>query len=113
MDNIDCYRNLIKEYITEYAAIVRRQPTEGIETLTLFDETNDQYSIIDVGWNQGKRKRVIFLLVRIKNGKVWIEDDWTQDGLGNILVEAGVPKEDIVLAFLSPREREMSEFAIA
>lgn len=113
MDKLNCYRTLIKEYMTDYANLWNRQPTHGIETLAIIDEQRDQYMLIDVGWSDSKRTKTIYLLARIKDGKVWIEDDWTQDGLGNILVEAGVPKEDIVLAFLSPREREMSEFAVA
>lgn len=113
MDRLNRYRNLIKQYINDYAVPAQNESSDGVETLAFFDETRDQYMLVNVGWHNGRREENISLFARIKNGKVWIEDDWTQDGLGNILVEAGVPKEDIVLAFLSPREREMSEFAVA
>lgn len=113
MDRVNRYRNLIKQYINDYAIPARNKPYDGIETLAVIDEANDQYMLVNVGWRNGKREENISLFARIKDGKVWIEDDWTQDGLGNILVEAGVPKEEIVLAFLSPREREMSEYAVA
>jgi hypothetical protein len=37
----------------------------------------------------------------------------TEDGIANRLLEAGVPKEDIVLAFQPPEFRRHSEFAVA
>ncbi len=51
--------------------------------------------------------------VRIRDGKFWIEEDWTEDGIANDLVRAGVPKEDIVLAFHEPKMRQYTDFALA
>ena len=41
--------------------------------------------------------------VRIRDEKFWIEEDCTEEGLATELVRAGVPKEDIVLAFHEPK----------
>ncbi|MBV7334508.1 XisI protein [Chloroflexi bacterium TSY] len=46
-------------------------------------------------------------------GKIWIEIDWTEEGIATELVAAGVPKEDIVLAFHHPSMRQYTEFAVA
>ena len=46
-------------------------------------------------------------------GKIWIEEDMTEDGLATELVEAGVPKEDIVLAFNPPDRRHLTDYAAA
>jgi hypothetical protein len=54
-----------------------------------------------------------FLFARIHNGKIWIEEDNTEEGLASLLVEAGVPKEDIVLAFHPPELRDLTEYAVA
>lgn len=51
--------------------------------------------------------------IRIQGGKFWIEEDWTEDGIATELVSAGVPKEDIVLAFHEPKTRQYTEFAVA
>lgn len=51
--------------------------------------------------------------VRLRNGKIWIEEDGTEDGFASHLLEAGVPKSDIVLAFHAPWERQYTEFAVA
>jgi hypothetical protein len=49
--------------------------------------------------------------VRLCHGKFWIEDDMTEEGIATDLLQAGVPKEDIVLAFQPPEARQFTEFA--
>lgn len=46
--------------------------------------------------------------MEIKDGKIWIERDGTEIGVANELVEAGVPKQDIVLAFKAPYKRKFT-----
>ncbi|WP_442923105.1 element excision factor XisI family protein [Microcoleus sp. A006_D1] len=43
---------------------------------------------------------------------MWIERDRAKIGVANELVEAGVPKTDIVLAFYAPYRRPYTEFAV-
>ncbi len=50
--------------------------------------------------------------MEIKDGKIWIERDGTEIGVANELVEAGVPKQDIVLAFRAPYKRKFTEFPV-
>jgi XisI protein len=113
MDCIKHYRDLIKQYITEYAELMWIQPVEGLETIRILDEASDQYILLTVGWENGKRSRYTTLHVRLKEGKIWIEEDWTEDGIANELIRAGVPKEDIVLAFNPPNLRHLTDFAVA
>jgi hypothetical protein len=47
-----------------------------------------------------------------KDGKIWIQHDGTEIGIANQLVELGIPKSDIVLAFHSPFKRQFTEFAV-
>jgi hypothetical protein len=51
--------------------------------------------------------------VRIRDHKFWIEEDRTEDDIANDLVQAGVPHEDIVLAFHKPKMRQHTGFAPA
>lgn len=44
--------------------------------------------------------------------KVWIQYDGTEDGVAMELVEAGIPKENIVLGFRPPEIRPYTGFAI-
>ena len=48
-----------------------------------------------------------------KNQKIYIEDDWTEEGIANELLREDIPKSDIVLAFHDPETRKLTEFAVA
>jgi hypothetical protein len=43
--------------------------------------------------------------VRLKDDKIWIEQDWTREGIGQQLVEAGVPAKFIELGYQPPEMR--------
>jgi hypothetical protein len=68
---------------------------------------------MSLGWRGEKRVRQAILYMRLRNGKIWIEEDWTEDGVVLDLQEAGIPKEDIVLAFNPPEVRHLTEYAVA
>lgn len=105
MDKLTTYRDLIQRLLTEYAALVNRQPTPGVETLCVCDVERDHYLLLTVGWEQARRVRHITLYLRLRDEQCWIEEDWTEDGIATDLLRAGVPKEDIVLAFHAPYQR--------
>lgn len=67
----------------------------------------------NVDWQDGERIKAISVYMRIKNGKIYIEEDWTGEGMANELLRKGVPMEDIVLAFHVPEVRKFTEFSIA
>jgi hypothetical protein len=113
MDKLTEYRRLIRRELSEYERLYNLQPTPGVETFVVFDEERDHYILMSLGWDQGRRVRRAILYVRLRDGKVWIEEDWTEHGLATDLLQAGVPKEDIVLAFHPPERRAWTEFAVA
>jgi hypothetical protein len=51
--------------------------------------------------------------LEIRDGKIWILIDNTEEGIANELVDHGVPRNHIVLGFYSPQLRELGEFAVA
>ena len=65
-----------------------------------------------MGWEGKKKIRNIQVHIRIKNNKIYIEEDWTEEGIANELLREDVPKEDIVLAFHDPETRKHTEFAV-
>jgi hypothetical protein len=64
-----------------------------------------------LGRENGKRAFYMHLYVRLRNGKIHIEKDATEDGIAAELVREGVPREDIVLAFHPPALRQFTDFA--
>ncbi|NJL56809.1 XisI protein [bacterium] len=84
-----------------------------IETFLILDEAKSHYIWMNLGWQNGERVTGMTVYVRIRDGKFWIEEDWTEDGIATDLVRAGVPREDIVLAFHEPKMRQYTDFAVA
>ncbi|MBW3599232.1 MAG: XisI protein [Planctomycetes bacterium] len=116
MDSVRDYPTLLKGIISEIAEVIQQQrdpASSSVETQCAFDDARGQYLLTNVGWRSKQRVRGITLHVRLKNGKFWIEEDMTEDGVANRLLESGVPKEDIVLAFQPPDVRPHTEFAVA
>jgi hypothetical protein len=91
---------------------MRSQPLPGEEITCLLGEGTDNYLILRTGWLPGKRLYSVTLHLRLVNGKVYVEQDWTDDFLTD-LIAAGIPRADIVLAFTPPATRAQSEFAVA
>jgi hypothetical protein len=60
-----------------------------------------------------ERIKEISVYMRIKNEKIYIEEDWTEEGMANELLTEGVPMENIVLAFQAPETRKLTGFAVA
>src|SRR5437879_5819708 len=112
MDKLTRYREIIKQAITERAHLMRGQPLPGEEVVCLIDEETDNYLLLRLGWVRGKRLYSITLHLRLADRKVRVEQDWTEDAVAE-LVAAGVPREDIVLAFNPPELQQVTEFAIA
>jgi len=113
MDKLTDYPKLIKRILTEYVELRNRRPNPGIETFLIIDEEKANYIWMSLGWQNGERVTDMTVYVRVRDGKFGIEEDWTEDGIAIDLVHAGVPKEDIVLAFHEPKMRQYTEFAIA
>lgn len=88
-------------------------PVPGQEVDCVFDERRDHYLLLKYGWPRGKHAHYTKLHVRLRGGKIWIEEDLTEDGLASELVAAGVPKDDIVLAFHAPEMRLLTDYAVA
>ena len=113
MDKLTHYRSLVKKLMTEYAEPMCRQAQDDVETATVFDDSSNQFMLVSVGWKNGHRIRATTIHVRLHSDKIWIEEDWTEEGFATVLLNAGVPADDIVLGFHSPTKRRLTEFAVA
>lgn len=113
MDKLTHYRNLIKKVLTEYDNLSHQSSDRHSETCLVFDENHDHYLWLTVDWQGSKRLKYTHVHIRIKNEKIYIEEDWTEEGIANELMCLGVASSEIVLAFQPPDVRNFTEFAIA
>ena len=111
MDKLTRYRMILKQILVRYA---EQFPSHGqIETAPVFDDYSDHYMVVDYGWDQTGRVHAPILHLHLHEGKVWIEVDNTEDGIVAELVAAGIPQQDIVLAFYRLERRKLTEFAVS
>jgi hypothetical protein len=104
------YRELIQKILKEHQK--HRAVNASSEAQVICDLKNDHYLLVHVGWQDETPLYGCSIHVDIKDGKFWIHQDFTEDGVAAELLEMGVPKTDIVLAFRSPFMRQFTEFAV-
>jgi XisI protein len=110
MGRVDEYRGYIEKMLRKYAEY---KPSYGeIEVQTIFDRENNHYQLMHVGWHDNRRIYGCILHLDIKDNKIWIQHNGTELAIADELVEIGVPKEDIVLAFHAPYKRKYTGFAV-
>jgi len=110
MDTLTQYRQHIQNLLKAQASLVWDQ---RIQAEIIFDIERDRYQLIYVGWRASKRIYGVVLHLDIIDSKIWIQQDGTEIGIANKLVELGIPKVDIVLAFDPPNLRKYTDFAVS
>ena len=113
MAKVEMYRKLIQEILIEYCQLLEDGSDEQTEVQTVFDTERDHYQLVHAGWHKKLRQYGCLIHIDIKDEKIWIQYDGTEAGVANELAALGVPKSDIVLAYLSSFARQHTEFAVA
>ena len=102
-------REIVRDLIRRYAGF---PPSVGeVEEEVIFDESMDHYELMHSGWVGVRRIHGPVLHIDIRHGKIWIQHDGTEDGVAEELVEAGIPRDRIVLAFKHPSRRPLTDYA--
>ncbi len=111
MGDIERYKEIVQNLILEYATY---KPSHGdINTEAIIDSDQGHYEVLHVGWDRDRRVHGIAIHIDIIGDKVWIQHDGTSPGVAEELVEAGIPREAIVLAFHPAHLRQHTGFAVA
>jgi hypothetical protein len=112
MDRLDEYRGIIRSILTEHARVPFS--VGDLRSETVFDRESDRYVLLVVGRDHERRRvNVPIIHIDIIDGKLWVQADGTEYGVAQELVDAGVPKDRIVLGFKSPEARKYTDFAVA
>ena len=112
MDRIENYRRILQQVVERHAQF---QPANGaIKTHAVCDRAGDEYMVIDSGWNE-KNQRIydVVLHFRLQEGAVHVERDNTDAEVIRELLELGISKDDIILAYNAlPYQRLNDSIAI-
>lgn len=112
MDKSLIYHNTILAVLQEFVDFWENG--DGIIRNVFYDNSNQTYMLVGYGWQEKKRYiHSVYFHLQLIGTKVWIHQNNTQYLIADELIEKGVNREDIVLGFLSERDREYSGFAVA
>ncbi|HFA48022.1 MAG TPA: XisI protein [Bacteroidetes bacterium] len=111
MDKIKKYQAAIIQILNERTKI--KYANLDAKNELIIDRENHRYEVVTLGWDGFKRIHSTVLHFDIIDGKIWIQQDQTEYGIANELLEMGVPKSDIVLGYMSSRRRKEFDFAMA
>jgi hypothetical protein len=103
------YQQVVEKTLSNY--LERKYANSDIQNEAVFDRENSRYLIVSLGWQGLKRVHSNLLHIDIIDGKLWIQCDNTEHGVAHDFLEAGVPKQDIILGFKIPRDRALIDFA--
>ena len=111
MDKRMTYRELIQTLLSRY--VEEDVTDEAVEVQLLCDTQRDHYQWMNVGWKGMKRVYSCFIHIDIKDGKIWLQQNWTEEDPAAALVEMGVLREDIVLGLQPPYKRPYMDYRVA
>ncbi|BAZ14383.1 fdxN element excision controlling factor protein [Calothrix sp. NIES-4071] len=110
MEKLTKYRQIVQEALLEHGK--QKNAYGDVEVETIFDKERDHYQIVYVGWEEKNWIHSCVLHIDIKDGKIWIQWNGTEDDIAADFVEQGVSKEDIVIGFHHPSMRKFTKYAV-
>ena len=111
MDRLAKYRQIVRTFLMEYS---KTKPINGdLEIQVLFDTEHDHYQVVDLGWDGHNRIYSCPIHLDIREGKVWIQRNQTDELIAEELVLMGVAREDIVMGLGPPYARQFTSYGVA
>jgi hypothetical protein len=99
-----------EEILTEYVKIP--YSLSKTRQIAVCDRARGQFLIMLEGWEHFQRDHGCLVHLEIKDNKLWIQRDGTEDGLALEFERRGVPQEQMILAFYPPSDRAYADYAI-
>ncbi|KYC36306.1 fatty-acid oxidation protein subunit alpha [Scytonema hofmannii PCC 7110] len=103
------YSDVVENILKQYATIT---VGEGTEVELVADRSNGHYLVMFIGWRDEVQVYGSLIHIDIKGNQIWIQQDGTNEGIAQQLVEVGVPQSDIVLGYRSPLVRPFTGFGV-
>ena len=111
MDRLDEYRDIVERSLKKVVAVPYSVP--NVKARAVLDRHSDNYVVVREGWEGVRHIVNVVVHIEIRDGKIWILEDWLEHGIAADLEEAGIPKSDIVLGFYPADVRPHTGYAVA
>jgi hypothetical protein len=89
------YRSAVRQALHAFGERTHLDP--GTETVRLFDDDSGAYAVADLMWEEGERQLQPLVVVRVREGKVIVDINTTDQEVELMLLAAGVAYTDLVL----------------
>ena len=104
MAEVNTFDCSIREVLEWMARGLRGVPKPHMDTVTLHDPATGHYRLMRIGWHDGKRECKTIAHVRVRDGRVYVEEDNTDAQIAERLVRAGLPRDRVVFGYYTPAE---------
>ncbi|WP_445176423.1 XisI protein [Microcoleus sp.] len=94
MEKLAQYHQYVQTSITRYAE--DDVSDDEVEVQLILDTERDHYQWMNVGWEHLTRIYRSIIHIDIKEEKIWLQQNLTDQNPAEELVEMGVPREDII-----------------
>ena len=111
MDKLAQYRQYVQTLMSRYAE--DDVSDDQVEVQLILDTERDHYQWMNVGWQELSRIYRTIIHIDIKDGKIWLQQNLTDQNPAEELVAMGVPREDIVLGLQPPYKRPYTDYGVA
>lgn len=96
---LEFYKQVVKKLLSQYEEL----KSEWTEIELVFDDQRMSYLVMQVGWHKEERFHSCLVHIDIRNGKIVIQENNTEDLLDEELIDMGVPANQIYLGLLPPK----------
>ena len=111
MDQLTSYRSIIERILGEYLEFMDND--DQVEIVSIVDKEGENFLLLEIGWQYPRRIYNVVFHVRLKQGKIFIEQDWTREGITSQLISTGVPADKIEWRYQPPEMREAAQMQFA
>lgn len=111
MAAVNAFADIVERILEGYAKTPYAHGDLTCEAI--FDRPRGRFALITLGWDDEERVHHPLVHVDIVADTLWIQTDNTEHGIAPELVQAGIPKSNIVLAFRPPDVRQHTDYAVA
>jgi XisI protein len=100
MDRIDEYRQVVQEFLEDFAK-------NDVNAQLIFDLPRDRYLVMHNEWRDDYRIYGCAMQLDIIESQIWIQHNSTEIYIDRELIKRGVLPKDIILGFRSPSIRKL------
>lgn len=108
-------KNILKQasiqILKDYRDFIGNDPHSEFQLIV--DTMGGHYLLVEIGWDGNERVYGTLVHLDVINEKIWIQQDGTEEGVANELLNLGISPQQIVLAYKKIERRKITEFAVS